>query len=83
MSLQSICLSFVTRGLAFSTLKSIKVFVTSVGKTRGNQQKINFLIPLRHRNQGENNFMKMGPKIWNSIPMTVTNKTFLQFHNLL
>jgi len=38
--------------------------------------KDNYLIPLRHR------FMYLGPKIWNSIPITIKNKTFIQFQKL-
>ena len=44
--------------------------------------KDNCVIPLRHRKQDENSFMYLGPKVWNSIPVTIKNKTFIQFQKL-
>jgi len=42
----------------------------------------NYVIPLRHQKQEQNSFMYLGPKIWNSIPITLKNKTFIQFQKL-
>jgi len=44
--------------------------------------KDNYVIPLRHRKQDQNSFMYLGPKFWNSIPITIKNKTFIQFQKL-
>ena len=44
--------------------------------------KDDYVIPLRHRKQDQNSFMYLGPKVWNSIPITIKNKTFAQFQKL-
>ena len=44
--------------------------------------KDNYVIPLRHRKQDQNTFMYLWPKVWNSIPITIKNKTFIQFQKL-
>jgi len=44
--------------------------------------KDNYLIPLRHRKQDQNSFRYFGPKMWNSIAITIKNKTFIQFQKL-
>ena len=44
--------------------------------------KDNYVITLRHRKQDQNSFKYLGPKVWNSIPITIKNKTFVQFQKL-
>ena len=44
--------------------------------------KNNYVIPLRHRKQDQNSFMYLGPKVWNSIPITIKNKTFMRLQKL-
>jgi len=41
--------------------------------------KHHYLIAVRQGKQDQNSFVYIGLKIWNSIPITITNKTFPQF----
>jgi len=41
--------------------------------------KDNNVIPLRHRKQDQNGFMYLGPKVWNSIPITIKTKHLSNF----
>jgi len=44
--------------------------------------KDNYVIPFIHRKLGQNSFLYLGPKVWNSIPVIIKNKTFIQFQKL-
>jgi len=41
---------------------------------RRQSAKDNYLIPLRHLKQDQHNIMELGPKIWNSLPLTILKK---------
>jgi len=74
MNLESICLSCASMKLLF-------VRDRHNYNTR-HSAKDNYVIPLRHRKQDQNSFMYLGPEVWNSIPITIKNKTFIQFQKL-
>jgi len=77
MNMESICLGYVTMKLLFHGLETTNLFVIGIIITR-HSAKDNSWDTENKRNR----FMYLEPKIWNSIPIAIKNKTFIQFQKL-
>jgi len=78
MGLEIKCLNYAKMKLC--CIEKHQLFVIRIDATQGNRQLI--ITQFRwHRQQVQNNFKDLGPKIWNCIPPTAETKSFSNFKN--